>query len=80
MERVLWLDKEPSKSSLRSRSLKDYVEDIANGGGGRHSALGDTLGLTIRRLEEVGISYQLTAHPGEGYYLKGIPHDPIYVR
>lgn len=71
-EKKTWLDIEPSKSNLRNRFLKDYVNQIASGKGGNHSALGGTLGLTIRRLEQAGISYQLTAHPGKGYYLQGI--------
>lgn len=74
-EKLTWLDKESTKSQLRNRSLKDYVDTIANGGGGRHSGLGDTLKLTLTRLEQAGISYQLTAHPKRGYYLQGLPRE-----
>lgn len=74
-EQSTWLDKEPSKSQLRNRMLKNYVDKIANGGGGRHSSLGDTLKLTIKRLEQAGVSYQLTAHPKYGYYLQGLPKE-----
>lgn len=73
--RAIWLDKIPSKSQLSNKLLKNYVDRIAEGGGGNHSAAGDTLLLTIKRLEEAGVSYQLTAHPGYGYYLQGLPKE-----
>ena len=70
-----WLDVIPRPQMLRSRSLKAYVNTIAEGGGGSHSGNGETLKLTIERLEAAGVSYQLTAHPGHGYYLQGIPKE-----
>lgn len=74
-EKGTWLDLKTRPMFRRSRHLKDLISHIANGGGSSHSAYGQTLGLTIRRLEQAGISYQLTAHPGYGYYLQGIPKE-----
>jgi hypothetical protein len=72
-EKLTWLEKEPSKSFKRSRSLKEVAVSIANGGGSSHSARGDTLKLLLTYLERAGVSYQLTAHPKCGYYIQGIP-------
>lgn len=70
-----WLDIIPPPKMIANLSLRDYVKKIAEGGGGSHSGKGETLRLTIKRLEAAGISYQLTAHPGYGYYIQGIPKE-----
>lgn len=67
-----WLDREPSKSQLRNRFLKGLPASIAAGGGSSHSDRGETLRLLLTRLEQAGVSYQLTAHPKYDYYVQGI--------
>lgn len=74
-EIITWLDKEPSKSILRNKFLKEQIEYIKNGGGSNHSAMGATLRLLLTRLERADISYQLTAHPKHGYYVQGLPRE-----
>lgn len=41
-----------------------------------HSSSGTTIQIIIEYLEAEKISYQLTAHPGCGYMIQGIP--PLY--
>jgi hypothetical protein len=43
---------------------------LMDGTGGSHSAQGVTLPYLINRLESEGIAYQLSAWPGQGYYLE----------
>lgn len=74
-EKRTWLDKEPSKSELRNVHLKQIVKNISEGGCSSHSAFGMTLKMTLKRLEQAGVSYQLTAHPGIGYHVQGIKRE-----
>ncbi len=73
--KITWLDRAITANQSRSRMIKEVIEDIANGGNSTHSALGSTLQVIIKGLEKRGASYRLTAHPGKGYYLEGIPSD-----
>lgn len=67
---MTWLDTPPSKMQLRSRLLKDEATRlIADGGSTHHSAMGATLQVLIRRLEEAHCPYTLVARPGQGYSL-----------
>lgn len=70
-----WLDREPSKSQLRNKFLKELPTHIAKGGSSNHSGRAETLRLLLTRLERAGVSYQLTAHPKYGYYVQGLPRE-----
>lgn len=71
---MIWVQKEPSRSQVRSRTLKLLFQKLINSGwSSYHSGIGETLRLEIERLEEAGIPYQLTAYPGYGYTVKRIP-------
>lgn len=73
---MTWLDEKPTKQQRRSRFLKEEISRIKAGGMTSHSARGATLQILIEYLEQEKVSYQLTAHPGCGYMIKGIP--PLY--
>lgn len=75
--KVTWLDRVITKSQARSKLIKEVIEHIANGGHSNHSPLGSTLQAVIKGLEKRGASYRLTAHPGKGYYIEGIPNEPL---
>lgn len=73
---MTWLDEKPTKQQRRSLYIKGAVKRIKEGGMTSHSARGATLQILIEYLEQERVSYQLTAHPGCGYMIQGIP--PLY--
>jgi hypothetical protein len=58
---------EPLSKTQLAQSWAQFMK-----GGTQHSARAAILPHIIRRAEQAGISYRLTAHPGAGYYLERI--------